>query len=92
MCHNFNLRGFELTPRQLERTRSAYVQDTRDMAVYYVANVETLTDAVHAWMKANYPCDYYFTEIIDPEMSNGGCCSCQRRSALFQVYLDTGDE
>lgn len=92
MCHIFNVRGFELTPRQLERTRGAYVQDTRDMAVYYVANVETLTDAVHAWMRANYSCDYYFTEIIDPEMSNGGCCSCQRRSALFQVSLDTGDE
>lgn len=92
MCHIFNVKGFELTPRQLERTRSAYVQDTRDMAVYYVANVETLTDAVHAWMRANYSCDYDVTQIIDPEMSNGGCCSCQRRSALFQVYLDTGDE
>lgn len=92
MCHIFNVRGFELTPRQLERTKSAYVQDTRDMAVYYVANVETLSDAVHAWMRANYSCDYDVTQIIDPEMSHGGRCSCQRRSAMFQVYLDTGDE
>ena len=92
MCHIFNVRGFELTPRQLERTRCAYVQDTRDMAVYYVANVDTLSDAVHAWMRANYLCDYYFTQIIDPEMPHGGCYSCQRRSAMFQVCLDTGDE
>jgi hypothetical protein len=92
MCHIFNVRGFELTPRQLERTRSAYVQDIRDMAVYYVANVETLSDAVHAWMRANYSCDYDVTQIIDPEMSHGGCVSCQRRSAMFQVYLNTGDE
>lgn len=92
MCHIFNIRGFELTPRQLERTRSAYVQDTRDMAVYYVANVDTLSDAVHAWMRANYMCDYYFTQIIDPEMPHGGCYSCQRRSAMFQVCLDMGDE
>ena len=92
MCHIFNVRGFELTPRQLERTRCAYVQDTRDMAVYYVANVDTLSDAVHAWMRANYACDYYFTQIIDPEMPHGGCYSCQRRSAMFQVCLDTGDE
>lgn len=91
MSHIFNVRGFELTPRQLERTRGAYVQDTRDMAVYYVANVETLSDAVHAWMRANYLCDYDVTQIIDPEMPHGGCCSCQRRSAMFQVYLDCGD-
>lgn len=91
MCHIFNIRGFELTPRQFERTRGAYVQDTRDMAVYYVANVDTLSDAVHAWMKANYACDYYFTQIIDPEMPHGGCYSCQRRSAMFQVCLDMGD-
>ena len=92
MCHIFNVRAFELTPRQLERTRSAYVQDTRDMAVYYVANVDTLSDAAHAWMRANYACDYYFTQIIDPEMPHGGCYSCQRRSAMFQVCLDMGDE
>lgn len=92
MCRIFNVKGFELAPRQLDRTRSAYVQDTRDMVVYYVANVESLSDAVHAWMRANYPCDYDVTEIIDSEMSHGGCVSCQRRSALFQVYLDTGDE
>lgn len=92
MCNIFNVRGFELTPRQLERTRCAYVQDTRDMAVYYVANVDTLSDAVHAWMRANYSCDYYFTQIIDSEMPHGGCYSCQRRSAMFQVCLDMGDE
>lgn len=92
MCHIFNVRGFELTPRQLERTRSAYVQDTRDMAVYYVARVETLSDAVHAWMAANYSFDYDVTQIIDPERPHDGCASCQRCSALFQVYLDTGDE
>jgi hypothetical protein len=62
------------------------------MAVYYVAGVETLSDAVYEWMTANYPFDYDVTQIIDPEMSNGGCVSCQRRSALFQVELDTGDE
>lgn len=92
MSNIFNVRGFELIPRQLERTRGAYVQDTRDMAVYYVANVDTLSDAVHAWMKANYACDYYFTQIIDPKMPYGGCYSCQRRSAMFQVCLDMGDE
>lgn len=91
MCHIFNVRGFELTPRQLERTRGAYVQDTRDMAVYYVANVETLSDAVHAWMRANYSCDYDVTQIIDPEMPYGGCTSCQLHRAMFQVYLDCGD-
>lgn len=92
MCHIFNVRGFELTPRQLERTRGAYVQDTRDMSVYYVANVDTLSDAVHAWMSANYAFDYDVTQIIDVDMPHGGCYSCQRRSAMFQVYLDTGDE
>lgn len=92
MSNIFNVRAFELTPRQLERTRGAYVQDTRDMAVYYVANVDTLCDAVHAWMSANYAFDYDVTQIIDPEMPHGGCYSCQRHSAMFQVYLDTGDE
>ena len=90
----FNIRVFELTPHQVERTRTAYVQDTRDGQVYFVAGVDSVIEAAHRWMLANYSFDYDIMQTTDSDdmPQGGGCTACQRANARFQVYLDCGDD